>query len=138
MMTIDKFEGAYAFLSNFSPNEIHYGGIKYPTVEHAYQAAKTLDIELRKEISKLPTPNLAKKAGRRIVLRKNWEQLKVTFMRSFLVLKFQDEFLMKKLKATGDSILIEGNWWGDTFWGICKGAGQNKLGKALMEIRDAS
>lgn len=134
---IGKFDGTYRFLSNFYPSIIEYEGILYPTVEHAYQAAKTLDIGEREKIAQLPRPKDAKQAGRHLDLRPGWDKQKVSIMRHLLKLKFRKFHLGTQLARTGDAILIEGNWWGDTFWGECKGVGENNLGKLLMEIRDA-
>src|SRR3954468_6821071 len=53
---IDSFQGEYRFLSNFWPAGVEFEGITYPTAEHAYQAAKTLDVALRKRIAAEPTP----------------------------------------------------------------------------------
>lgn len=125
---IDKFEGDFAFLSNFDK---HDGW----TVEHYYQAAKTDDPEWVAKILLAPTPAKAKKLGRQAPLRKTWENEKVVVMLSLLRLKFRKTALAKKLLATGNAELIEGNWWGDTFWGVCKGQGKNMLGKLLMQVR---
>src|SRR4051794_10492805 len=66
---IDSFQGEYRFLSNFWPAEVVYEGVTYPSVEHAYQAAKTLSIEERKRIASLPTPGEAKKEGQKLIKR---------------------------------------------------------------------
>ena len=49
--------------------------------------------------------------------------------------KFSNPDLKEKLLATGNEELVEGNWWGDQYWGICDGIGKNKLGKLLMKVR---
>lgn len=135
---IDRFKGEYEFLSNFYPAIIVHDGITYPTVEHAYQAAKTLDFAERWRISKLPTPGEAKRAGRSVKLRPDWKKVRIDIMRELLLQKFflSDGELGYELQSTSCAELIEGNWWGDTFWGVCKGQGENHLGKLLMEIRD--
>lgn len=136
MSKIDSFSKEYEFLSNFYSQEITYDGIKYPTNEHAFQAAKTLDLEERKVISSLPTPGQAKRAGRRVSLRPDWEEVKFDVMKEIVILKFINPALKEKLLATGDSELIEGNTWNDRCWGVCKGVGQNNLGRILMEVRE--
>ena len=68
-------------------------------------------------------------------LRPDWEEVKVQVMRELLYAKFSEEPLRGMLKATGDQHLEEGNNWGDTFWGVCRGRGENWLGKLLMEVR---
>lgn len=136
MSKIDSFSKEYEFLSNFYSQEITYDGIKYPTNEHAFQAAKTLDLEERKVISSLPTPGQAKRAGRRVSLRPDWEEVKFDVMKEIVILKFINPALKEKLLATGDSELIEGNTWNDRCWGVCNGVGQNNLGRILMEVRE--
>lgn len=133
---IDKFDGTeYGFLSNFYSSPIQYEGIVYPTVEHMFQALKALDIETRKKIANAATPGQAKRLGRSVALREDWEEVKVDVMRTALQLKFSDPTLRAKLIATGDAELIEGNTWNDRFWGVCRGTGKNMLGHLLMELR---
>lgn len=133
---IRSFSGAHRFLSNFYPSPwVELDGLCYPTVEHAYQAAKTLDAERRYRIQQLATPGAAKRAGRVVPLRAGWEDRKVAVMRSLLERKFVEKNLRAALLATGDAVLIEGNDWGDTFWGVCRGVGENWLGRLLMDVR---
>ena len=132
---INRFEGKYFFLSNFSNSKFCYEGITYPTVEHYFQAQKTLDIKERERIAKLPTPGEAKRAGRRVKLRSDWEEVKDNVMLVGLYHKFKDPELRKKLMATGDEHLEEGNYWHDTYWGVCEGVGENRLGQLLMTVR---
>ena len=132
---IKEFQGEYRFLSNFYPCVIMYDGICYPSTEHAYQAHKVLAIPARILISNMLTPGQAKRAGARSLLRKDWESVKLTVMEDILRLKFSQEPFKSALIATGFQELIEDNNWGDTFWGVCKGIGQNNLGKLLMKIR---
>jgi ribA/ribD-fused uncharacterized protein len=132
---IESFHGEYRFLSNFWPAIVEMDGIIYPTVEHAYQAAKTFDQSARLKIQALREPGNAKRAGRRISLRPDWEAVKLNVMLSLLRSKFAEKSLADKLLATGDYELLEGNEWGDTFWGVCRGIGHNHLGKLLMQVR---
>ena len=134
---IREFTGMYRFLSNFYPAEITFEGVVYPTVEHAYQAAKTRDPQERARIAAAGTPGIAKRQGRQIALRESWNAEKVNIMAALLRLKFAYLPLRAKLLATGDAHLQEGNWWGDTFWGVnhINGDGKNALGKLLMELR---
>lgn len=136
---ITEFQGQYRWLSNFWRSPILYERIKYPTVEHAYQAAKSTNYEYKKMIATLPTPGDAKRAGREATLRPDWEKIKVDVMRALLWIKFQGPELRAKLLATGDEVLQEGNRWRDVFWGvdIKTGRGENTLGKLLMSIREA-
>lgn len=109
------FQGEFEFLSNFYTHNIEYNGIVYPTVEHAFQAAKCLDNEEKLKILEAPTPGKAKRIGKKIVMRPDWDNIKIDVMKDLLVLKFSDPELKEKLKATGEEELIEGNNWNDTF-----------------------
>lgn len=133
---IDSFTGENRFLSNFWPSEVELDGMLFPTVEHAYVAAKTLDLEQRAEIATVATPGQVKRLGRKLVLRPDWEDVKLSIMEDLVRQKFQDPRLAKVLLATGDQELVEGNTWGDTFWGVCFNVGLNHLGLILMEVRD--
>jgi ribA/ribD-fused uncharacterized protein len=141
---IDLFDGEYAFLSNFYPSEIEYEYMKYLTVEHAFQAAKTDNLTDRFLIAESATPGKAKRLGRKVELVENWEEIKDGVMEECLRLKFSKDKhpdLVEKLKATKDKILIEGNTWHDNYWGNCtcpeckNVEGKNKLGELLMKIR---
>jgi ribA/ribD-fused uncharacterized protein len=134
--SIVQFHGEYRWLSNFEPCMVVFENFAYPSVEHAYVAAKTLDPEIRLQILRCPTPGKVKRLGRQITLREDWEYVRVPLMENFLRQKFCNHpELTKKLMDTGHRELIEGNSWGDTFWGVCNGKGQNILGKLLMKIR---
>jgi ribA/ribD-fused uncharacterized protein len=133
---INSFTGEYDFLSNFYHCPISYAGQRYPTTEHAFQALKTLDLEERSKISRAGTPGQAKRLGREVKLRKDWESVKVDIMREILHAKFtQNTDLLQRLLLTGETELIEGNTWGDREWGQVNGVGKNLLGKLLMELR---
>lgn len=134
METIDRFVGKYRFLSNFPAVVVLLDGIKYSSVEAAYQAAKTLDSQKRVPFKTASAAD-AKKLGNRLELRADWEDVKLHIMEGLLRQKFREEPFKSQLKATGDMELIEGNYWGDTFWGVCQGVGENNLGKLLMKIR---
>jgi ribA/ribD-fused uncharacterized protein len=148
---IDSFRGNYDFLSNFyMPAEVRLDFApvavaeereyqkKFRSVEHGYQAAKFFDIEIRDTIRSCKQPGLAKKIakGHKHLWRLDWEFVKVSIMQELLRQKFGQEPLRSWLIATGDASLAEGNWWGDTFWGICKGYGDNMLGQLLMQLRE--
>jgi hypothetical protein len=135
-MIIDRFEGPYRFLSNFYLAPVMYEGLLYTNNEAAFQSAKTKNMILRTPFT-LMKPSNAKALGRSLYLRDDWEVIKDQIM--FVICK--DKFTRNKelkelLLKTGNSILIEGNWWGDTYWGMSHGVGKNKLGEILMEIRN--
>ena len=132
---IDVFRGSYRFLSNFWGCSIRFDGATYPTVENAYQAAKTLDLRQRRPLENC-SPGDAKRFGRRLLLRPDWEAAKLSVMRDLLAAKFRcGSDLATLLDRTGHHLLVEGNAWGDTFWGVCRGRGENHLGRLLMERR---
>ena len=134
---ITSFSGEHAFLSNFYPSPIRINNEYYLTGEHAFQAAKTDNKMERDEIAAADTPGKAKKMGRKVTLRPNWEETKYAKMRAIVEAKFtQNPDLAQKLIDTGDAELIEGNNWGDRTWGTVDGAGKNWLGEILMLVRD--
>jgi ribA/ribD-fused uncharacterized protein len=133
---IDRFEGTWYFLSNFSASPVEMDGLIYPTVEHAYQAAKTFNTNNRVKIQKALTPGLAKKLGRKVPMRSDWDDVKISIMENLIEKKFAPGTkLASDLLLTMDAELIEGNWWNDTFWGVCNSKGHNHLGKILMKRR---
>lgn len=134
---ISSFTGEHRWLSNFWYAEVAMSGQFYPTVEHAFQAAKTTNLEERLQIRNAPSPGAAKKMGRHVTLRPNWVQMKVTAMKTLVNDKFtRHPSLAAKLIATGDEELVEGNAWGDRFWGQSPvGTGRNQLGIILMQVR---
>ena len=132
---IDHFRGEFDWLSNFFKCQVEFEGMNFSNVEAAFQAAKCLDMKERERFFGL-SGGQAKRLGRRVELRSDWEEVKIDIMRRVLKSKFtQNPELREKLIATGDTELIEGNNWGDTFYGVCRGVGENHLGKILMEIR---
>lgn len=102
---IDDFSGPHGFLSNFHPAPVVYEGQTYPTAEHAYQAAKTLDLERRSWIAEAPTPGEAKGRGRLVDLRRDWDRIKDDVMLDIVRAKFSDAALRQKLREnTADLI----------------------------------
>lgn len=138
-----EFTGEYHFLSNFEPCTFVWDGITWPSSEHAYVAAKTLDQDYKLIISKISTPTEVKRLGRSklITIRPDWEneELRCNFMLEITWAKFsQIQTFGDRMLATGERELQEGNSWNDTFWGICpvgSGLGKNNLGKVLMKNR---
>lgn len=131
---INRFEGKYRFLSNFSSSPLVYGGRTYLNAEAAFQAQKCPERSV--EFCRL-NPTDAKHLGRKVRLRPDWEKVKDGIMCDILMCKFsQDPDLRQKLLDTGHAELEEGNTWGDKYWGTVDGVGKNKLGKLLMEVRE--
>ena len=131
---ISSFTGQHDFLSNFYPYPIKYNGLLYASTEAAYQAQKTLDEGERKRFTGLNAKD-SKRMGKKVKLRNDWESVKVQVMEDVLREKFKIGHLKEKLLATGTEELVEGNTWGDKYWGVCGGVGKNMLGKLLMKIR---
>ena len=130
---INEFRGKYYFLSNFSSAKVQYEGFMFENNEAAFQAQK--DLSQRSKFCNLP-PNEAKRLGRRVNLRKDWEDVKDKIMYEIVFNKFsQNPELKKKLLATNGEELVEGNTWNDQYWGVCNGKGKNMLGKILMRVR---
>ncbi|MCD7741218.1 MAG: NADAR family protein [Ruminococcus sp.] len=133
---INSFKGEYFFLSNFYECPVVYDGLCYQNNEAAFQAQKCTKAEDKKMFTTL-NPSEAKKLGRRISLRKDWERVKLTLMKEIVSAKFeQNPNLAQKLIATGDAHLEEGNDWNDRIWGTVNGVGANHLGIILMQVRE--
>ncbi|AXH49304.1 glycosylase [Streptomyces phage Blueeyedbeauty] len=155
MHVVPKFEGDYFFLSNFYEAPIIFSspilapgedGLKFMTGEHAFQAAKIhamdpVDKQARMNyvvsVANAPTPSKAKYLGRSVKIDLDkWDSIKDECMREVVFQKFlQHPELRTQLRATGSAMLVEGNTWGDTYWGRADGKGYNKLGAILMEVR---
>ncbi len=133
---ITSFRDRFFFLSNFYPGNSD-------SLEHKFQAAKTHDMKEKAKIRAAERPGKAKRLGRLVTLREDWEELKVVFMWILLEKKFADPNLKASLLATGNEKLVEGNHWHDNFWGECycdrteciTTPGRNTLGKLLMALR---
>lgn len=133
---VKGFFADYRFLSNFHVADVWYEGILYPSTEHAYQAAKTLDENVRKEFLEL-TCSKAKHKGQEIGLRPNWDTIKYDVMFAVVFDKFfRHQDLREQLLSTGSKYLEETNHWHDVYYGVCDGVGKNVLGKILMKVRE--
>lgn len=135
-MRIDRFIGEYFFLSNFWKETVYFKHF-YPSAEHAFQCSKATSHEDFVYVRSADEPKDAKKRGHEITLRPDWDYIKLQVMEDVVRAKFQNDDLRAKLRQTGTSVLIEGNTWGDRFWGIHMpvGSGENHLGRILMKIR---
>lgn len=152
MNEVKGFFGEHRYLSNFWYASVIYDGILYPSVEHAYQAAKTLDETERfyvlyntvaledgtDRIGSVTTPGQAKRKGSKVTMRPDWDKVKYDIMRNLVFQKFRGaDDLAEALLETGDAYLEETNHWNDKYWGVCDGVGKNCLGKILMEVRSS-
>ena len=132
---ITTFKGRNFYLSNYFTAPVRYGDITYQNNEAAFQAQKCINPKDRMSFIGLP-PNRAKAMGRKVKLRKDWEDVKNRIMYEICLAKFtQNKKLREALISTKDEELIEGNTWNDTYWGVCNGKGLNMLGKILMRVR---
>lgn len=142
---ISRFRYNYYFLSNFYPAIVYFDGRVYENNEAAFQSMKSMDPSIRDSF-KFLEPNIAKARGRHIKLRLDWEEVKDEIMYEIVKAKFtqpQNVGLKNQLLETGDAHLIEGNDWGDNYWGICyydnlndENENNNHLGKILMRVRE--
>jgi hypothetical protein len=138
MERIDSFRGEYEFLSNMYPVKLVYEGIEYPSSENAYQAAKYTDVKVKMHIATL-TPKESKKYSREHpITTPNWNAVRLHTMYRILEIKFSVPELLFKLLKTGNAELVEGNWWGDIYWGKVDGCGHNFMGKLLTGIREVN
>ena len=154
-LCIASFTGRYQFLSNFSQTDqpIILWNQVWQSAEHAFQAGKASNPDDFRWVRDAPTPAEAKRRGRQITLRRDWEQIKRTTMLQVVFTKFSNQHLRDRLVATGDATLIEGNGWHDTYWGAVPDAqdlegqvwqlpngtylaGRNWLGRILMSVRE--
>lgn len=132
---IKGFFGDYHYLSNFHECPVIHEGILYGSSEAAYQAAKTLNLKERLRFVDM-SPSKSKREGYLVQLRPDWEDVKVQVMGEIVKDKFtRNEDLKQLLLSTDDKFLEESNWWQDIFWGVCKGKGENWLGRILMAVR---
>ena len=131
---IDNLKGT--FLSNFWECTVVYNGMQFRNSESAFQAQKCVDHSDKYKFIALSGAE-AKALGRKVDIRKDWDEVKLKIMYEVLQAKFaQNPDLYNKLKDTGDKEIVETNWWYDKYWGVCNGVGENHLGKLLMWIRD--
>lgn len=141
---IKGFFADYKWLSNFEPCTVWFEGMQYPSSEHAYMASKTLNTEIRAKFSSdyadvVLTASEAKKLGRTIELRENWDNIRGDMMLGIVFDKFWRNLeLRRKLLDTGSKYLEETNHWKDLYYGVDfeTGMGENTLGKILMKVRE--
>jgi ribA/ribD-fused uncharacterized protein len=137
MSCIKEFTGKYRWLSNFWMAPVQIGKLRFPSNEHAYQVAKSLDPADWMDVLECVSPGAAKRMGQTFKLRPDWDEIKLEVMTQIVAAKFdQNPLLRDALMATKGMELVEGNGWGDRFWGVCRNVGHNHLGRIIMEYRD--
>lgn len=139
------FTGQLSFLSNFDTTPFWCPplNVQARSAEHAFNALKTLDRKAQIEVLTQASPAMAKRIGRRVPLRPDWNAgARVWAMQAVLAAKFAVPQLRERLTATGDQLLVETNYWHDNFWGDCRcgragcaAPGKNMLGELLMALR---
>lgn len=141
---IEKFDGEYRWLSNFWDAPVLYWvdsmqtEVAFPSSENAYQFAKIHPRDVsRADVMdfQICTAGKAKRMGKKVKIRDDWSDVKLAVMEKILRSKFEDDLLRFRLCETGTQEIVEGNTWGDVFWGVCDGKGSNHLGKILMKLR---
>lgn len=135
-LPIAQFQGEYRFLSNFAPCPVTYEGVEYPSVEHAYQAAKCVHPEDRAVIL-AGHAGQAKRHGTVVEKIAGWNKRRKDIMRALLEQKFRTAMYRELLLNTNQRTITEGNYWNDEYWGVNlkTNRGLNLLGKMIMEIR---
>lgn len=132
------FFGEYRFLSNFHicPNLVEFDNMMFKTSEHAFVAAKTTNMTIRNQVQQIDTPSEARKFGRVLDIRPNWDDIKFGVMYQIVKSKFsRNQTLRMKLLETKSLWLEETNTWRDKTWGVCCNEGDNMLGYILMIVR---
>lgn len=138
---VDEFVGEHKFLSNFYYSPFKFQGMIMPTGEHAFQSAKPLKMEQKLWVVDAKTPGIAKRRGRQVDIRPDWEAVKLNIMLAVVRSKFSSAEMRHMLISTKAVQLTEGNYWHDQYWGNCMceshayTPGRNYLGKILMYIR---
>jgi ribA/ribD-fused uncharacterized protein len=133
---IESFSGEYRWLSNFVPCNVVLDGVIYPSTENAYQASKTTVKEERIFFESCTSGQAKRHGAKHITLRKNWVISKLYYMEDFNRQKYDQEPFTSLLLNTGNMMIVEGNTWGDTYWGVCNGIGSNVLGNIIMKVRE--
>src|SRR6266704_2813738 len=138
MTDITQFTGYYRFLSNFYPCNVELESHSYPSVEHAYQAAKCSHKEEMVQFQdRTMKAAEAKLVGKHVKLKRDWGLFRIPYMEGLVTKKFNSSARLQEMLLAIDGKIVEGNYWGETFWGECPlGTGYNHLGKILMRVRD--
>lgn len=135
-MTIKTFEDSYKQFSNFYIRDVIYKNILYKTREHAFQCQKATNQKDFEYVYHSKDPYRAKQRANHIKCEPNWKNIRVKIMHEIVLSYFQQHKDAKNLLlSTGTEEIQEGNTWGDKFWGVVDGEGENWLGQILMDVR---
>ena len=130
--------GGYNCLSNFSAFKVACNDRTWMTAEHAYQAQKFTEPEIKDKIANCPSAYKAKMTAQNCKqkVRNGWFDDNVEIMKNILRAKLsQHQYIKEKLADSGDKKLVEDT--DDEFWGRGEnGDGDNMLGKLWMELRN--
>jgi ribA/ribD-fused uncharacterized protein len=134
---IQGFRGEFDFLSNFYHASLEFKGVRFVSSEQAYVWSKTDDPIIKDVIlSIIHSAKLKRYGSNGFATKPKWKEIKTSVMLEILRVKFgKNDHLKQKLLATGKRYIEETNWWNDTFWGVCNGVGENRLGNLLMLVR---
>lgn len=130
-----QFRNEYYFLSNMYPHDIAYGGHTFTCVEAAFQAQKQPEkARMFEGLDGFAAKKLGSRRSGQITPTADWDRRRIKVMQDLIDIKFEDPDLSARLKKVTGPI-VEDNTWGDTFWGKCRGKGNNMLGKMLSDKR---
>lgn len=148
------------YLSNFYPAKVVYKGVAFPSIEHAFQAAKYLlsnKPEAFKSIAHLKTAREAKSAGSKSGMKKRgamldvvrWNELSTDIMRQLVESRVKHDAVYRKILKAARKKKIKlyhfesacGKRGGKPFWGGYFKAGSrewfgtNMLGEIMMSVK---
>ena len=137
---IDIIETRFQYLSPFSAHSIEIWGENFPTVEHAYHAARYILSLERDKILCAGSPLEAWRISQ--ALKKKKDILNPNFDKD----KIMEELFRAKIEQHPDIVDILKETWDteilkkydtDYYWGTWKdGSWQNKMWKLWMKLRD--
>lgn len=134
VVRFDQHDGGHSYLANDYPAPITVDGDTFPTIEHAYWALATSDLDAREKIMHAPTAREARKIGQGVPLRPNWNTVRPAVMLRLVREKVrQHPDLAARLLTTGDGRLINGVDF-SRYWGSSQ-QGRNWLGRILELVR---
>ncbi len=137
---INFVESIFAYLSPFSAHRIEIWGDTFPTVEHAYQAARLKPGPEREEIKSAGSPKEAWRLaqtfkGRPEIQAENFN--KDAVMEELFRAKLAQHHDIAEILKSSRGHELQKVITTDSYWGTgADGKGENKMGKIWMKIRD--